>query len=558
MAESAALWCRAIALLLLLAVSMTTVATTTSSSTTPSPRLLGGISIPKPAFAATLGDDLFVTSFSGVPGEAGKVYVVPRIKDQLRANAYNLSALHAEVAVDGLLWPNEITVVPSPSAASAPRTALDSGFLVGDGFLPPGKNNGSVVYVNTTGTTLPYPTAHISPFGATPYFYHLCAFVDMNQDGWADVLTARATKPLGRQATGQLVWFEHPVPVTGEPLRFPWREHLIKDGGPDIQFLVAPPAKATERTTSSSSSSSSSSVSASSSPPSSVSSSVSSSSSSSSVASSSSVEFVPTAPVRVVAAEFFAERLTEYTLGAHGELLAERLIDDGIGRVYDVEFAATAYEIAALWRQQQQDGGGSVPLPPLLVTNYQHRSPGALFSYAPADAEQQQTKNKKKENKEQEEEGAGWKNRTTIYSGFSNRQAMVGSGAPGFVRTWTPSNRPASVSNNSNDNSNDNNDNSNDNNDNNDNPLQVVVCGDGAEAVYYFAARDTRPTGEISARTTTLDPAAAWQLTATQQWHATVGYSLPVQLGSTSSENQLLVSVYEKDLLAVYGFAPLT
>lgn len=59
-------------------------------------------------------------------------------------------------------------------------------------------------------------------------------FIDMNNDGKLDLLTARATKPLFSAPGGELLWLEQP---DGADKAIPWAEHVLLEG-PDVMFVA--------------------------------------------------------------------------------------------------------------------------------------------------------------------------------------------------------------------------------------------------------------------------------------------------------------------------------
>jgi hypothetical protein len=78
--------------------------------------------------------------------------------------------------------------------------------LVGDGFLVPGKDSGSVTLIPINGDA---PITLSQP--KSGYFYHKTEWLDMNGDGLLDILTCRATKPLFGTGSGEMLWLEQPA-----------------------------------------------------------------------------------------------------------------------------------------------------------------------------------------------------------------------------------------------------------------------------------------------------------------------------------------------------------
>ena len=131
--------------------------------------------------------------------------------------------------------------------------------LVGDGFLIPGKDTGSLSLVPINGDAVISLTTPKSGWWAScgkrrgyaksdgamgthdqmcpshdfrgrtcvgmaarapGYFYHTAQWIDLNGDGKLDLVTARATTPLVGSGSGELLWLEQPAsdPVTNGEL----------------------------------------------------------------------------------------------------------------------------------------------------------------------------------------------------------------------------------------------------------------------------------------------------------------------------------------------------
>eukprot|EP00960_Hanusia_phi_P007913 226850-Hanusia_phi.AAC.3 len=130
------------------------------------------------------------------------------------------------------LWPNSVEHV----AAAEFKGLEEASILVADGFLVPGKNDGSVTLVKDPGGAS--EVAYKLTGGKKSWFYHRA--VPLHFGSARGVLTARARKPIlpFQDAEGELVWLEQPD--TANPFAewsLPWREVVLAQG-PDVMFEV--------------------------------------------------------------------------------------------------------------------------------------------------------------------------------------------------------------------------------------------------------------------------------------------------------------------------------
>lgn len=158
---------------------------------------------------------LLISEFSGTPGSAGKIHMVEGVTDAVKAG--NIGTLNS-VRLDTInyMWPNNIEAVPQSVFG-------ERAIVVPDGFLVPTKTNGGIyiVRMDDTDLTKTKSTVKISQ-EKDGYFYHMGFWVDLNQDGRLDYITARSNAKAGE---GELVWLEHPE----DPLDagVAWPEHII-------------------------------------------------------------------------------------------------------------------------------------------------------------------------------------------------------------------------------------------------------------------------------------------------------------------------------------------
>lgn len=118
-------------------------------------------------------------------------------------------------------WPNQISLAPKGALAGTNGDVI----VVPDGFLVPGKDSGGIYLVlNATDASPVVQAVKPKTFG---HFYHMVQWVDMDGDGWLDILTARANGVF--KFTGELLWFKNP----GQEGQYPWTEHVLATG-PDV------------------------------------------------------------------------------------------------------------------------------------------------------------------------------------------------------------------------------------------------------------------------------------------------------------------------------------
>ena len=157
---------------------------------------------------------LLVSTFTGNPMGKGHIYMVPNIRDAVKAG--DISSLEpVQLDTINFEWPNDIMVVPQDVFG-------ERAIVVPDGFLVPGKSNGGVYIVRMDATDLTKVTNTVTISKKKGYFHHMGFWVDLNGDGRKDFITARSNAKAGE---GELLWLEHPEGGldSGEM----WTEHVL-------------------------------------------------------------------------------------------------------------------------------------------------------------------------------------------------------------------------------------------------------------------------------------------------------------------------------------------
>lgn len=205
------------------------IAASTPSATPPASAYevepLGSIAVDRPAFATLVtpheGDQLALAISSFRVFGGGAVRWVPNVGQHLA----NIEQLEPTLVTDAVTWPNAVSAAPTDAL---PVDAL----VVPGGFLVPGKGNGSISLVPLGNDGGPCGPPQPLTREADGWFYHQAEWMDMNHDGRADIVTARAKRSMLGGGDSELVWLEQPKEA---PLQGPWREHVLAKG-PDVYF----------------------------------------------------------------------------------------------------------------------------------------------------------------------------------------------------------------------------------------------------------------------------------------------------------------------------------
>ncbi|XP_070563363.1 uncharacterized protein [Ptychodera flava] len=197
------------------------------------PREIGHVSIQRPGYSSVFkysdekSFDLFVTSFEAAEGTEDEIYMVRDIGSKLK----NLGQVVPEVLSKNVDWPNEVKKVPDDVFGE------DGYIWAATGFMVAGKMAGYVGLLNPKKHGMPdVPNVISVNPGDVPWFYHRVEWIDMNNDGLKDALTARTfveDETSDYVYHADLVWFQNPGGLSTTST--PWQLHVLVDG-PDCFF----------------------------------------------------------------------------------------------------------------------------------------------------------------------------------------------------------------------------------------------------------------------------------------------------------------------------------
>eukprot|EP01094_Clydonella_sp_ATCC50884_P021329 TRINITY_DN4683_c0_g1_i1.p1 TRINITY_DN4683_c0_g1~~TRINITY_DN4683_c0_g1_i1.p1 ORF type:complete len:449 (+),score=144.29 TRINITY_DN4683_c0_g1_i1:42-1349(+) len=231
-----ALRCLLVALLVALCAA-------SASAQPPTFRSLGSFAVKDASFTSIVpfegdaGLSLLVSAFSGSPLAQDTLHIVRNISSYFPDN---VNAIKAEVLTSNVTWPNQSGKVPDNVFGN--NTDVEYAW-VGGGFLPPGKRTGAItlsaVDLRVGSGSPPTPNGNTVVISPTldDYFYHICLWHDMNNDGLQDCVAAHTYQPPVGKQKGQLVYFAQP---SSNPLQsIPWPMTVLT-AGPDIFVHLTP------------------------------------------------------------------------------------------------------------------------------------------------------------------------------------------------------------------------------------------------------------------------------------------------------------------------------
>nr|XP_032829863.1 uncharacterized protein LOC116953613 isoform X1 [Petromyzon marinus] len=169
--------------------------------------------------------DLSFSCFSSFSKHPDNVSVILDVGQKF----HDASLMTPKPVTTHVAWPNEVEQVPDGIFPSNYYWTCSEGFMVG------GKDNGRVSLWDMSrgpGAVDGVLTLTVDETG-NKWFYHRVEWVDMDNDGLKDALTARA-QSTGPTGNGQLIWFKNPGLMGGQVQEF-WKENILH-AGPDVYF----------------------------------------------------------------------------------------------------------------------------------------------------------------------------------------------------------------------------------------------------------------------------------------------------------------------------------
>jgi len=164
-----------------------------------------------------------------LPGMAGKGVVGttfgPFGKDNVFALPFGANATEVVLSSD-FEWPNDAVQLTSGQASEAQIS--EKHLLVSYGFFFPGKRTGGVSLVDVSAGIDKASITELTEEKDT-YFYHHSELVDMDGDGVADLVAARASKPIFGSNDAELVWVKNNGDGT-------FGDTKVVAKGPDVAF----------------------------------------------------------------------------------------------------------------------------------------------------------------------------------------------------------------------------------------------------------------------------------------------------------------------------------
>ena len=149
--------------------------------------LIGNFTVENAAFFnwSNHSRTLFISQFTANPLESGSIAYVDQLPPKLNKDIHSIKTKTLKTA-NSLIWPNEMTNYPKEYLKSGKL-----GFVLGDGFIPPGKSTGSITSLTFDATIQDLVVKPLTK-KKDDWFYHKARFIDVDCDGELDIITARA------------------------------------------------------------------------------------------------------------------------------------------------------------------------------------------------------------------------------------------------------------------------------------------------------------------------------------------------------------------------------
>nr|CAD7585671.1 unnamed protein product [Timema genevievae] len=189
------------------------------------PTKLGQFALGEVGFVRVCEDKLYLSDFNPLALlQADYIYYISSPGSQLSS----VNSWKVEKIDQNNYWPNDLTCT---SSSIIGREAI----IWPSGFLVPGKTHGqlNVYFTDKEPFDGPHNIAS-EDFISQDYSYHHVEWVDVNNDGHTDAITARFTSPLIGSREKEFLWLENPG--TGEAEG--WTQHIVVSDATDVYFKV--------------------------------------------------------------------------------------------------------------------------------------------------------------------------------------------------------------------------------------------------------------------------------------------------------------------------------
>nr|XP_002121068.1 uncharacterized protein LOC100186859 [Ciona intestinalis] len=174
--------------------------------------------------------DLAVSLFNSTSQEIGLLRI-ENIADWLQ----HRGAVSSNMIGREMGWPNAVGRVENDLMPDSETTY----WWMTSTFYPPQGTEGQIVLLPViyNQTSPPTPMFVSEETNRGDWYYSMIDWVDMNQDGWPDIVTSRSRGMPGSIKFSELIWLENPGYRSIWSRVGRWRSHPITNG-PDVSFRI--------------------------------------------------------------------------------------------------------------------------------------------------------------------------------------------------------------------------------------------------------------------------------------------------------------------------------